>query len=120
MTEQIIGGRYALEARLGEGGMGQVWRARHVELGKLFALKLISPAIALDAEARVRFNREARLASELSHPGIVSVVDFGEDPAFGAFMVMELVAGEPLVVDGVPASIRWACDALCQIADALD
>jgi len=116
-----VGGRYALDGRLGEGGMGQVYKARHLQLGKAFALKLISPAFALDTAARLRFNEEAKLASEISHPNIVSVVDFGEDPQFGAYMVMELVEGEPLINQGTAAmNIRRVCDILGQIADALD
>lgn len=118
---QTVGGRYALDGRLGEGGMGWVYKARHLQLGKLFALKIISPAFALDARARERFNQEAQLASEITHPNIVSVVDFGEDPAHGAYMVMELVEGEPLVIDAkAPMSVRRACDVLGQVADALD
>ena len=53
-----------------------------------------------DGAARARFNQEAKLASQISHPNIVSVVDYGEDPQFGAYMVMELVEGEPLVAHG--------------------
>src|SRR3954464_7716880 len=94
---ETVGGRYALDGRLGEGGMGHVYRARHLQLGKAFALKLIAPAFADDSIARQRFNLEAKLASEISHPNIVSVVDFGEDSQFGAYMVMELVEGEPLL-----------------------
>jgi serine/threonine-protein kinase len=101
--------------------MGHVYRARHIQLGKAFALKLISPAFAADNAARVRFNQEAKLASEISHPNIVSVVDFGEDAQFGAYMVMELVEGEPLVAPGVlPMSVKRAIDVLGQVADALD
>jgi serine/threonine protein kinase len=119
--ERTVGGRYALDGRLGEGGMGQVYRARHLQLGKAFALKIISPTAALDGAARARFNDEARLASEISHPNIVSVVDFGEDPAFGAYMVMELVEGQPLINEqAAPMSVPRACDVLAQIADALE
>jgi serine/threonine protein kinase len=102
--------------------MGQVYRARHLQLGKAFALKIISPAFALDTIARQRFNEEAKLASEISHPNIVSVVDFGEDDTYGAYMVMELVEGEPLIKEQgtAPMSVRRACDILGQIADALD
>jgi serine/threonine-protein kinase len=101
--------------------MGHVYRARHIQLGKAFALKIISPAFAADNAARVRFNQEAKLASEISHPNIVSVVDFGEDAQFGAYMVMELVEGEPLLAPGVlPMSVKRATDVLCQVADALD
>jgi serine/threonine protein kinase len=115
-----VGGRYALDGRLGEGGMGCVYRARHLQLDKAFALKIISPTFADDSVARARFNQEARLASSISHPNIVSVVDFGEDERFGAYMVMELVEGEPLVAPGrLPMTVRRACDVLCQIADAL-
>ena len=118
---QTVGGRYALDGRLGEGGMGQVYRARHLQLGKAFALKIISPAFAGDHVARTRFNQEAKLASEISHPNIVSVVDFGEDEQFGAYMVMELVEGEPLITPGVlPMSVKRAIDVLGQVADALD
>ncbi|CAN5908657.1 hypothetical protein BH11MYX3_BH11MYX3_04750 [soil metagenome] len=119
--DATVGGRYALDGRLGEGGMGQVYKARHLQLGKAFALKIISPAFALDTAARARFNEEAKLASEISHPNIVSVVDFGEDAQFGAYMVMELVEGEPLINEGTtPWSVRRATDILAQIADALD
>ena len=98
---QTVGGRYALDGPLGEGGMGHVYKARHLQLGKPFALKVISPAFAADNAARQRFNQEAKLASEITHPNIVSVVDFGEDDQFGAYMVMELVDGEPLVSPGI-------------------
>jgi serine/threonine protein kinase len=118
---QTVGGRYALEEPLGQGGMGQVYRARHLELGKLFALKVIAPAFAGDHLARARFNQEAKLASEISHPNAVPVVDFGEDPVLGAYMVMELVEGTPLLdVMRLPCSVRRAVDVLAQIADVLD
>jgi PAS domain S-box-containing protein len=116
-----VGGRYALDGRLGEGGMGQVYRARHLQLGKAFALKIIAPAFAEDSLARARFNQEAKLASEISHPNIVSVVDYGEDPRFGAYMVMELVEGEPLLGEhSGPPSVKRAIDVLAQVSDALE
>jgi serine/threonine protein kinase len=121
MSEHTVGGRYAIDGRLGEGGMGQVYRARHLQLGKAFALKIISPTFALDGAARARFNEEAKLASEISHPNIVSVVDFGEDARLGVYMVMELVEGEPLIHEGAaPMSVVRAVDVLMQIADALE
>src|ERR1043165_4600179 len=118
---QTVGGRYALDGPLGEGGMGQVYRARHLQLGKAFALKIIAPAFAGDNAARQRFNQEAKLASEITHPNIVSVVDFGEDDRFGAYMVMELVEGDALVTPGtLPMTVKRAIDVLGQVADALD
>ncbi|CAN5210559.1 hypothetical protein BH11MYX1_BH11MYX1_21100 [soil metagenome] len=118
---QTVGGRYVVDGHLGEGGMGQVYRVRHLQLGKPFALKVIAPAFANDSVARARFNHEAKLASEITHANIVSIVDFGEDPALGAYMVMELVDGERLL-DGTGAQmpVRRAIDVLSQVADALD
>jgi serine/threonine protein kinase len=102
--------------------MGQVYKARHLTLGKPFALKIIAPAFANDQVARTRFNDEAKLASEISHPNIISVVDFGEDPDLGAYMVMELVDGERLfeVEGSAQMSIKRAIDVLAQVADALE
>ncbi len=117
----IVDGRYVLESQLAEGGMGCVYRARHVHLGKVFALKIIAPAFADDEEARTRFNLEAKLASEIAHPNIVSVVDYGEDDTVGAYMVMELVDGKPVLEpDGKPMAIKRALDLLGQLADVLD
>src|SRR3569623_2769278 len=86
---QTVGGRYALEQTLGRAG--RVFRARHLQLGKMFALEVVAPAFAGDEDSRRRFQQEARRASELSHPGLVPVVDFGEDPGVGAYMVSEHV-----------------------------
>ena len=76
---QTVGGRYALEQTLGRAG--RVFRARHLQLGKMFALEVVAPAFAGDEDSRRRFQQEARRASELSHPGLVPVVDFGAKPA---------------------------------------
>lgn len=114
----VVDERYVIERQLGEGGMGRVYEVRHLLLGKKFALKVISPTFANDLSARARFIEEAKLASEIDHPNIVNVVDYGEDPELGAFMVMELVTGQGL--GQLPMSIRRACDTLGQIADALD
>jgi eukaryotic-like serine/threonine-protein kinase len=95
--EALIGGRYKIVERIGQGGMGKVYKVMHAQLGKTFALKIISDSMAETDEARQLFYREARMASSLSHPNITSVVDFGEDDRVGVFMVMELVEGEQLV-----------------------
>lgn len=117
----VIGRRYEVESQLGEGGQGRVYRVRHLQLGKPFALKIISPAFAGDEAARQRFTNEAKLASEIPHPNIVSVVDYGEDLELGAFMVMELVNGDTLVGPGLlPMTTRGAIDVLRQVADAVE
>lgn len=116
----VVGGRYILEKKLGQGGMGCVYEARHVQLGKKFAVKVAQRSFAGDTASYAQFLQEAKLASEISHPNIVSVVDFGEDPHVGAFMVMELLEGETLAESGGRFSVRRACDVLAQVADAVD
>jgi tRNA A-37 threonylcarbamoyl transferase component Bud32 len=119
----IIAERYLVEETIGEGGMGKVFRVRHRRLGKSFALKLMQTEFSDNPRARDLFYREARLASSLAHPNIVSVIDFGEDPNLGAFMVMELLEGESLSsklhTEG-KFGMRTACDLMLQIAEALN
>ena len=119
----LIGGRYRLVERVGQGGMGKVYKVTHSHLGKTFALKIISENFADKGKARDLFFREARLASALSHPNIASVVDYGEDEERGAFMVMEFLNGEPLsriVRRESRLGLRQACDIMLQVAEALD
>ncbi len=121
LTRYTVAGRYVLEGPLGEGGMGRVHRVRHRHLGRAFALKVIAPSFRDADDARARFTQEARLASELRHPNIVQVVDFGDDPVLGVYMVMELIEGAPLIDPAAPpASLARVCEYLRQIADALD
>src|SRR6185295_15257921 len=87
----VIGSRYIVEGQLGRGGMGRVMRVRHSVLGQVFALKLIKRSYAANPRIRELFYREARLASALTHDNICSIVDFGQDDAFGLFMVVELL-----------------------------
>jgi len=121
-TGDIIGGRYVVEGQLGRGGMGRVLRVRHQVLGKAFALKLIKAPIATDPRIREMFYREARLASALTHDNICSIVDFGQDPSFGLFMVMELLDGQTahhkLRSSGRMAP-KVACDIMWQVCDAV-
>ncbi len=121
-TGDIIGSRYVVEGQLGRGGMGRVLRVRHQVLGKAFALKLIKAPIATDPRIREMFYREARLASALTHDNICSIVDFGQDPSFGLFMVMELLDGQTahskLRSSGRMAP-KVACDIMWQVCDAV-
>ncbi|MGN6612519.1 MAG: protein kinase domain-containing protein [Angustibacter sp.] len=90
-----VGGRYELTSRIAGGGMGEVWRARDGVLGREVAVKLLRREYADDETFLERFRAEARHAASLSHPGIASVYDYGEDGGT-AFLVMELVEGEAL------------------------
>jgi len=121
-TGDVIGGRYVVEGQLGRGGMGRVLRVRHQVLGKAFALKLIKAPIATDPRIREMFYREARLASALTHDNICSIVDFGQDPSFGLFMVMELLDGQTAhskLRQGGRMAPKVACDIMWQVCDAV-
>lgn len=91
----LLADRYRLDHRIAVGGMGEVWRAEDLLLGRLVAVKTLRPEYVGDADLRARFRAEARHAGGLEHPGIASVYDFGELPS-AAWLVMELVDGEPL------------------------
>lgn len=118
----VIDRRYLVEGTIGRGGMGRVLSVRHQVLGKSFALKLIKNRIAADERIRNLFYREGRLMSGLKHENICSIVDFGDDPTFGLFMVMELLEGQSLkaklLYDGAFAP-KVACDIAVQIAEAV-
>ena len=118
----LIGNRYQIVARIGQGGMGKVYKVQHVHLSRTFALKIISNQVAETDEARELFYREARFASAMNHASITSVVDFGEDEKVGMFMVMEFVDGEPLnkiLFREKRIGVRKACEIVLQVAEAL-
>ena len=91
----IVAKKYELLAALGKGGMGEVWRARHLELGSEVALKRLDPRLAEQAVARGRFLREAKAAAELKSPHVIQIHDYGVDGA-APYIAMELLEGEPL------------------------
>jgi len=95
MDGRVLAQRYRLIDKLGEGGMGSVWRAEHLELGTLVAVKLISEEVATNPEALARFRREAHAAAALRSPHVVQILDYGVD-GVTPFMVMELLDGESL------------------------
>ncbi|MEJ2735830.1 MAG: protein kinase [Anaerolineae bacterium] len=122
----LLNARYRLEAELGQGGMGQVYRAHDTLLDRPVAVKVLS-APELGSEGRARLLREARAAAGLNHPNIVSVYDAGEaqipDPAGPAgpmpFIVMELVAG-PSLRDRRPDSLEETVAVARQVCAALE
>lgn len=87
---------WQVEALLGHGGMGAVFRARHLRTGRRYALKVMLSHADLTAESLRRFEREATAASALGHPGIVAVHDFDRTPDGAAYLVMDLLEGETL------------------------
>jgi len=88
-------GRYQLVAVVGRGGMGEVWSARDLRLGRDVAVKLLSPQMAAPEGVRERFEAEARSAARLNHPNVVSVYDTGEHDGV-PYLVMELLPGRTL------------------------
>jgi TolB-like protein len=113
-------GPYEILSPLGAGGMGEVYRARDTKLKREVAVKVLPQALAQDADALARFEREALAVAALSHPNILSIFDFGTQEGT-AYAVMELLEGETLrgKLDGGPVSQRQAVDWALQIAKGL-
>jgi serine/threonine protein kinase len=112
---------YELGARIGTGGMGTVFRATHVLLGRAVAIKIISPEVLSDPEAVLRFAHEMRAIGALDHPNIVRATDAGCENGVH-FLVTEYIEGEDLaqvVKRRGPLSVADACEVICQAARGL-
>jgi serine/threonine protein kinase len=120
---QTIDGRFEVRARVGQGGMGTVYRAYQRSVDREVAIKLMDPAFSKDPVAVRRFEREAQLASKLSQPNTVSVFDFGTASDGRLFIAMELIRGRTLhrIVQTEGAfAVERAARVAIQICDALD
>jgi serine/threonine-protein kinase len=119
---RVLDGKYRLDELVGEGGLGKVYRAAHLDLGGAVAVKFLG-ATTPGRESRERFRREARALAKLRHPAIVSVLDFGEEEG-ELYLVMELVVGPRLadciLVDGTPMPFRRIVDLTRQILGVLE
>lgn len=114
-------GKYELIRLLGAGGMGAVYEAAHVEIGKHVAIKVLGPAVAAIPGARARFLREAQLTTRVRHPNIVDVTDMGNESG-QTYLVMELLRGEDLarrLVRTGPLSTREIADIMLPVCAAV-
>ena len=96
LVGQTLDDKYRLEERLGVGGMGTVYRARHLLIDRPVAVKVLNPRFVEDEAAQTRFRREAKAAGRLQHPNAVTVTDFGQTSDGYVYIVMELLEGQTL------------------------
>jgi serine/threonine-protein kinase len=117
-----LAGRYQVTRKIGEGGMGAVYEARHVKIGKRVAIKVLLPKYQEKADVVARLLQEARLASSIGHEHIIDITDFGETDDARTFVVMEFLDGESLAQlltrDG-PLPPQRAVAIVKQVAGAL-
>lgn len=123
--ETLVLGRYVVERLIAEGGMGEVYQARHQELGSRVALKLLKPEALTDPDAVARFRREAQIAAGLSSPHIARVLDVGSLAGGEPVMVMELLDGRDLAQElelrgplPIDEALRWVLQATEAMIDA--
>lgn len=120
---RVIDGRYRMDARLGHGGMGVVYRATRLHIGDVVAIKVLREELLINPQSLERFRREAKAAALLKHPNVVTIHDFGITEDRIAYLVMELLEGQSLraLVDRQGAlSQADAVEITCQICAALD
>ncbi len=121
MLGKVVAGRYRLEARLGEGGMGVVYRARHVLIERVVALKLIRPDLRGETHLRAWMLREARAANRVDHAHIIDIHDIGETEDGELYLVMEYLVGTALATElsRGPMTLARGVDILEQMCAAL-
>jgi len=117
-TGAVLDGRYRLEHPIGSGGMGHVWRARHLHLDRVVAIKLLIPEMKIVAD---RLMREAQALARVRHPGIVEVYDCGVLEDGAPYLVMECLIGEPLIttLERGPLDQPVAASLFVTVLDAL-
>ena len=123
LVGQVLAGKYRIDDKIDEGGMGCVYRATHVLMEKVVAVKVLHPALAADDKIVARFTREAKAASRISHPHAINVTDFGESENGIVYLVMEYLRGRTLkdiIRSGGPMTLQRTVEIVRQVAGALE
>src|ERR1043165_6605966 len=123
LTGKTLEGKYRIEEHLGSGGMCDVYRARHIHMGKQVAIKILKPQLAVDPAIARRYEQEAHAASRIHHRHAINVMDVGIGEGNTPFIVMEYVNGitlGELIRRHGALSLERAANILRQICGALD
>src|SRR5918997_1748125 len=119
----VLDEKYRLDLRIGTGGMGTVYRARHLLIDRSVAVKVLNPRYVEDEAAQTRFRREARAAGRLQHVNAVTVTDFGSTQDGYVYIVMELLEGRTLrdvLAHDAPLDVARAVSIMLQISAAVE
>ncbi len=122
LVGRVLDDKYRLDERLGEGGMGTVYRAAHLLIDRPVAVKVLNQRFVEDEAAQTRFRREARAAGRLQHPNVAAVTDFGQTQDGLVYIVMELLEGRSLrevLAHEAPLDVARAVSLMLQIAAAV-
>src|SRR5215471_6052767 len=123
MVGRVLSGRYRLLEKIGEGGMGVVYKAQHVKMKRLAAVKVLAPDLSTNAEFIARFEREAEMASRMDHPNAVAIYDYGQAEDGVMYLAMKFISGQPLssIIDAeAPLTLDRVVNIVRQSAAALE
>jgi len=121
-TGSTLEERYLLAGIIGRGGMGVVYEAEHLRIGRKCAIKVLHGARSADPKMQMRLFREVRATSRVRHPNVVEILDFGEHDEVGSYIVMEYLDGMTLsrrIAAEAPLPIQLACSIMAQLCSAL-
>ncbi|MCA9671559.1 MAG: protein kinase [Myxococcales bacterium] len=122
LSGEVLDHRYRLAGVAGTGGMGVVYEAENLRIGRRCAVKVLHPSLHADEKMRMRLFREVQATSRIRHPGVVEIYDYGHDDKAGSYLVMEFLAGESfttLIHDHGPLAVPFVLKVGVQLTAAL-